>query len=133
MLYLNKAQLLDDYVGYRSLDSVPDKCQAVHFLNSFDVLGLPLYLLSLRDSAPIIILQLLDPSRVTNGTRCVITKLSANTIEAKISHGKYAGHDHMSKILASNVYSTCLYILLYLSSVHCHSIKFDFMTTCCHR
>ena len=26
-------------------------------------------------------------------TRCVITKLSANTIEAKIFHGRYAGHD----------------------------------------
>ena len=25
--------------------------------------------------------------------RCVITKLSANTIEARISHGRYAGHD----------------------------------------
>ena len=31
---------------------------------------------------------------MANGTRCVITaKLSANTIEAKISHGQYAGHD----------------------------------------
>ena len=25
--------------------------------------------------------------------RCVITKLSANTIEPKISHGRHAGHD----------------------------------------
>ena len=38
------------------------------------------------------VLWSLDPSRVTNGTRCVISKLSANTIETKISHGKYAGH-----------------------------------------
>ena len=29
---------------------------------------------------------------MTNGTRCVITKLSANSIEAKISHGRYEGH-----------------------------------------
>ena len=69
-------------------------------------------------SAPIIILQLLDPLRVINGTRCVITKLSANTIETNISHGKYVGHDNVSKILASNACSTWLYILLYLSSVH---------------
>ena len=40
-----------------------------------------------------IILRSLDPPRVTNGTRCVITKLSASTIEARISHGRYAGHD----------------------------------------
>ena len=119
------------------LDSVPDESQAVdfpvEFLNSLEVFGLLLDLLSLRVIAPIIILQLLDPSRVTNGTRCVITKLSANTIEANISHGKYAGHDHMSKILASNACSTCLYILLYLSSVHCHFIKLDFIAMCCHR
>ena len=38
---------------------------------------------------------LLDPPRVTNGTRCVITKLPANTTEANISHDKYAGHDHI--------------------------------------
>ena len=31
--------------------------------------------------------------KVTNDTRCVITKLSANTIEARISHGRYAGQD----------------------------------------
>ena len=43
--------------------------------------------------APIIILRSLDPPRVTNGTRCVVTKLLANTVEAKISHGRYAGHD----------------------------------------
>ena len=91
------AQLPDDCVEYRSLDSVPDESQAVHFpvefLNSLEVSGLPLHLLSLKVNAPIIILRSLDPPRVTNGTRCVITKLSANTIEAKISHGKYAGHN----------------------------------------
>ena len=35
----------------------------------------------------------MDSPKVTNGTRCVVTKLSANTMEAKISHGRYAGHD----------------------------------------
>ena len=129
MLHLNKAQLPGDCVEYRSLDSVPDKSQAFYFPNSLEVLGLPLHLLSMKVSAPIIILQLLDPSRVTNGIGCVITKLSANTIEAKISHGKYEGHDHMSRILNS----TSLYILLYLKSVHCHCIKFEFITMCCHR
>ena len=46
-------------------------------------------------AAPIIILHSLDPPRVTNGTGCVITKLSANTIEARISHGRYVGHDNI--------------------------------------
>ena len=71
------AQLPGDSVEYRSLE----------------VSGFPLHLLSLKLAAPIIILQSLDPPKVTNGTRCVITKLSANTIEARISHGRYAGHD----------------------------------------
>ena len=104
-------------------------CKNFEFIKG---LGLT-FAFTMKVSAPIIILLLLDPSRVTNDTRCVFTKLSANTIEAKISHGKYAGHDHMSKILSSDACSTCLYILLYLSSVHCHSIKFDFIATCCHR
>ena len=58
---------------YRSLDSVLDESQAVHFsiefLNSLEVSG-P-HLLSLKLAAPIIILRLLDPPRITNGTRCV--------------------------------------------------------------
>ena len=65
----------------------------IEFLNSLELSGFPSHLLSLKRAAPIIILCSLDPPRVTNGTRCVITKLSANTIEARISHGRYAGHD----------------------------------------
>ena len=91
------AQLPGESVEYSSLDSVLDESQAVHFpiefLNSLEVSGFPSHLLSLKVSAPIIILRSLDPPKVTNGTRCVITKLSANTIEARISHGRYAGHD----------------------------------------
>ena len=91
------AQLPGDFVEYRSLDSAPDKSQAVHFptefLNSLEVSGFPSHLLSLKVAAPIIILRSLDPPKVTNGTRCVIKKLFANTIEARISHGRYAGQD----------------------------------------
>ena len=53
-------------------------------------LGLPPHLLLLKIG---LILRSLDPPRVTNGTRCVITKLSVNTIEAVISCGKYVGYD----------------------------------------
>jgi len=89
-------QLPGECVQYKSLDSVPDENQAIEFptefLNSLEVSGLPPHLLSLKLGAPIIVLRSLDPPRVTNGTRCVITKLSANSIEAKISHGKHVGH-----------------------------------------
>ena len=94
------AQLPGESVEYRSLDSVLDESQAVHFpiefLNSLEVSGFPSHVLSLKISAPIIILRSLDPPKVTNGTRCVITKLSANTIEATVGYpmvGRYAGHD----------------------------------------
>ncbi|XP_065915773.1 uncharacterized protein [Dysidea avara] len=84
-------QLPGDCCDYRSLDTIPDESQAVHFptefLNSLEVSGLPQHLLLLKVGTPIIILRSLDPPRVTNGTRCVVTKLSANTVEAKISHG----------------------------------------------
>jgi len=90
-------QLPGECIEYKSLDSVPDESQAVEFptefLNSLEVSGLPPHLLSLKVHAPIIILRSLDPPRVTNGTRCVITKLSANSLEAKISHGRHAGHE----------------------------------------
>ena len=77
------AQLPGDPVEYRSLDSVLDKSQAVHFpiefLNSLEVLGFPSHLFTLKLAAPIIILRSLDPPKVTN--------------EVRISHGRYAGHD----------------------------------------
>ena len=66
------AQLPGEPVENRSLDSVPDESQAVHFpiefLNSLEVSGFPSHLLSLKLAAPIIILRSLDPG-ATNGTR----------------------------------------------------------------
>ena len=91
------AQLPGECVEYRSLDSVLHEFQVVNFpiefLNSLEISGFPSHLLSLKLAAPIIILRSLDPPKVTNGTRCMITKLSANTIEARISHSRHAGHD----------------------------------------
>ena len=74
-----------DCVEYKSIDTVPDETEAINFpmefLNSLDVSGLPPHLLSLKIGVPILIFRSLDPPRVTNGTRCLIAKLSANTIE----------------------------------------------------
>ena len=84
------AQLPGESVEYRSLDSVLDESQAVYFpiefLNSLEVSGFPSHLLSLKVSA----LTIFRSPKVTNGTKCVITKLSANT---RISRGRYAGHN----------------------------------------
>jgi len=48
----------------------------------------PTLLMSLK-----IRLETMDLPRVTNGTGCMITKLSAYSIEAKISHGIHAHHE----------------------------------------
>ena len=91
------AQLPGDFVEYRSLSAIPDKFQGVHFptifLNSLEVSGFLSHLLSLKVAAPLIILRSLNPPKITNGARCAITKLFANTIEARIFHSRYAGQD----------------------------------------
>ena len=62
------AQLPGESVEYRSLDSVLDESQAVHFpiefLNSLEVSGFPSHVLSLKISAPIIILRSIDPLKL---------------------------------------------------------------------
>jgi len=84
-------QLPGECIQYRSLDSVPDESHGIEFptefLNSLEVSGLPPHLLLLKVGVPIIILCSLDHPQVTNGTRWIITRLSANTIDVKISHG----------------------------------------------
>ena len=62
------AQLSGESVKCRSLDSVLDESQAVHlleFLNSLEISGFPSHMLSLKFSAPIIILRSLGYSMHT--------------------------------------------------------------------
>ena len=97
------AQLLGESVEYRSLDSVLDESQAVHFpiefLNSLEVSGFPSHILSIKNFCSNNHFTIFRSPKVTNGIRCVITKLSADTIEARISHGRYAGQDDFSFLL----------------------------------
>ena len=75
------AQLPGDPVEYRSLDSVLDESQAVHFpikfLNSLEVSGFPSHLLTLKLAAPIIILHSLDPLKLL----MVLGALSLNFLQ----------------------------------------------------
>ena len=88
------AQLPGESVEYKSLDSVLPGCPFFHRI--FKLLRV------LRISFAFCFTEICSANnhfmvfrspRVTNGTRCVITQLSANTKEARISHGRYAGHD----------------------------------------
>ena len=77
---------------YFSADSVSEDL-AVQFptevLNSIDLSGFPPHKLTLKVGAPIMVLRGFQPPKLINGTRCVITKLQNNIVEAKISCGPY--------------------------------------------
>ena len=93
------ASLIQQFPGnvitYRSVDSALNDDEAVHFptefLNSIELSGLPPHELTLKQGCPIILLRSLDPPRLMNGTQRIMTKGSANLIEAKISQGPFTG------------------------------------------
>ena len=82
-------------VNYRSVDTAISEDEALHFpvefLNSIEVPGLPTYNLCLKVGIPIIVLRSLDPPHLTNGTRCIITRLYPNVVQAQILQGPSRG------------------------------------------
>lgn len=96
--HLNNS-IMDEFPGdtkqYKSVDSATNEYEAVHypveFLNSLEISGMPPHILNLKIGSPIMILRSLEPPKTTNGTRCVITRLHTNVLEATISCGPYKG------------------------------------------
>ncbi|XP_059149801.1 uncharacterized protein LOC131936752 [Physella acuta] len=82
---------------YKSVDTVLDPDQAVHypteFLNSLQPSGMPLHELTLKVGSPIILLRNLDPPKLCNGTRLSIKKMYSHIIEATIMNGSGKGED----------------------------------------
>lgn len=78
---------------YFSIDNMIDTDQSVkypiEFLNSIEHSGLPPHKLELKVGALIMILRNLEPPKLCNGTRLIITKLNINIIEARIVKGKF--------------------------------------------
>ena len=76
---------------YKSVDSATNEDEAVHypveFLNSLELSGMPPHTLNVKIGSPIMILRSLEPPKTSNGTRCVVTRLYPNVIEATISCG----------------------------------------------
>jgi ATP-dependent DNA helicase PIF1 len=84
-------------VSYKSVDTVCDATEAVHypteFLNSMDLLDIPPHNLQLKVGSPVILLRNLNPPQFCNGMRLVIKKLMKNVIEAIILNGKFRGEN----------------------------------------
>ena len=52
---------------------------------------MPPHTLNLKIGAPIMVLRSMDPPKICNGTRCIVTRLSPNVIEARVAVGPYTG------------------------------------------
>lgn len=87
---------------YKSVDCVPEKEGggyrtdeevSMGFLNSINVVGLPLHETRLRIEVPLILLRNLDiRNGFCNGTRLLIAKLGRLVLEAKIRVGEWQGN-----------------------------------------
>ena len=64
-------------------------------MNSIKLSGLPDHKLALQVGAPIMLLRNLNPPKLCNGSRLIITNLQNNLIEAKILTGQYKGEEVM--------------------------------------
>ena len=78
---------------FKSIDTVVDENESVNypteFLNSLDLAGIPPHDLTLKVGSPVICLRNINPPRLCNGTRIIVTKLMDYLIEGTILNGKY--------------------------------------------
>ena len=76
---------------YNSTNTAVSDDEATHypqeFLNFIEISGLPPYKLNIKVGMPVMVLRSLNPPRLMNGTRCIVTKTLRNAIEVKIAAG----------------------------------------------
>ena len=81
--------------SYKSIDTVVDESETVNypteFLNSLDLSGIPPHDLVLKEGSSVMCLRNIDPPRLYNGTRIIVTKLMDYLIEGVILGGKFKG------------------------------------------
>ena len=64
-------------------------------MNYIKLSGLPDHKLAIKVGAQIMLLRNLNPTKLCNGSRLIITNLQNNLIEAKILTGQYKGEEVM--------------------------------------
>ena len=64
------------------------------FLNSIELAGLPPHILNIEIGMPFMLLRLLNPLKLMNGTRCIITQALPNVIQAEIRCRRYKEEKH---------------------------------------
>ncbi|XP_029639777.1 uncharacterized protein LOC115214887 [Octopus sinensis] len=87
--------LLGDASTFVSIHTTIDEHAAVEylfeFLNSLQLTGLPPHKLFLKKGAPIMLLRNLEPPRLCNGTRLIITTITNHVLEATTIAGYHRG------------------------------------------
>ena len=78
----------------QSSSSTPWICRVPQLPGSVCI---PPHILKLKIGSPIMVLRSMEPPKTTNGTRCVVTRLHQNLIEATISCGPYKGGGPLSE------------------------------------
>ncbi|GFR71996.1 ATP-dependent DNA helicase PIF1 [Elysia marginata] len=84
---------------YHSINTTLSDEDAAHypteFLDSIEIAGLPPNKLSIKTGMPVMVLRSLNPPRLMNGTRCIVTKAMRNLIEVKIASGPFKDEKHL--------------------------------------
>ena len=97
---------------YCSVNSTITEEDAVHypieFLNSIEISGLPPHILAVKCGMPVMVLRAINPPKLMNGTRCVVTSTMANIIEVQISCGPYKHEKHLIPRIALQPSDTVL-------------------------
>ena len=84
---------------YKSIDTAMSNDEATHyppeFTNFIETPGLLPHKLNIKIGMPVMVLRSLNPPRLMNDTRCIVTKKLRDVIEVKISAGPFQNETHL--------------------------------------
>ena len=84
---------------YKSINTAVSDDEATHyppqFLNFLETSRLPRHKLNIKGGMLLMVPRSLNPPRLMNGTRCIVTKPLRNVIEVKIAAGPLKNETHL--------------------------------------